>query len=448
MLIARPYNLLDVSFQLSFLAVLGLIFLSNPIAERLARLPRWLAVPLAVSVSCHIALWPLMAWYFQQCSLITTAANLVIVPAAELLLPLGLIQCTLSLVCETLGAPFAAADLALIHFLLKSAAFFQGVPHAFFPLSQPSLPCMVLYYTALFLPHTFVAAMPSFPLRKVPLFLWGAFLIAFAANVIPSAPGHLRAVFFDVGEAEAAFFRLPGGGTLMVDGGGRQGAPDGVRSDLVQYLVRERVGRIDLLVLSHPHLDHVGGMPAIVSAMSTGTFVDGGMEVSQSACLKTMAALKKRGVPVFVPRRGDLWSFPGGEVRVLRSHADYPSGSIQEPNDASIVLKIIYETVSFLMMGDLEKEQERALVESGEDLSCTVLKCAHQGSATSTTEELLEAARPRYAVISVGRNAFGHPSPRVLERLERRGVTCLRTDERGTVQFDVRNGAIAVSVLR
>jgi competence protein ComEC len=199
---------------------------------------------------------------------------------------------------------------------------------------------------------------------------------------------------------------------------------------------------LDLIVMTHPDADHITGLAEVLGRYRVAGWLDNGLSEDDTILAECQQRLTEADVPRQVVRAGDRLELESGIVlEILHPPPDLEAGSKSDPNNSSLVLRLVWDRASFLFTGDIEAEAEQLLMQSGQSLSSSVLKVAHHGSAGSSTESFLTAADPSYAVISVGAdNRFGHPHQAVLERLEQLdSFTTFRTDELGTIEF-VTNG--------
>jgi competence protein ComEC len=190
------------------------------------------------------------------------------------------------------------------------------------------------------------------------------------------------------------------------------------------------------VVLTHPHDDHVSGLIPVLERYKVKAFLDGGQEHPTPAYIQCLELVQEKGIPYHLARAGmQMQSGKGLQMKVLHPQSELLSGTRSDVNNNSIVLRLVYGRISFLLAGDVEEEAEWVLLSSKEDLASTILKSPHHGSDTSLNPKFLEAVNPQLAVIQCGAdNKFGHPDPTTLAMLEEHDVTVLRTDQNGTVE--------------
>ena len=246
------------------------------------------------------------------------------------------------------------------------------------------------------------------------------------SSFLYEVPEGLRIHFIDVGQADAVLVETPSGRTMLVDAGN-----NGDGDDVVAYLRGQGIARLDVVVGTHPHADHIGGMDTVIKEMDIGTVYMPRASANTRTFEDVLLAVRDKGLRVQTAAAGiapDL----GEDVQVIMLAPN--STDYDELNNASAVIKITYGEVSALLTGDAEALSEREMLDAGYDVSATLLKVGHHGSGTSSCKEFLEAVKPRLAVISCGKdNEYGHPHDSVLSRLSRIGARVYRTDELGTI---------------
>lgn len=243
----------------------------------------------------------------------------------------------------------------------------------------------------------------------------------------------LRVAFVSVGQGDATLITSPAGKTVLLDGG----PPEGARH--LEAFVRTRVhAPLDLVLLTHRHLDHLGGIERVVGALGARLYLDSAFPHPSPAFDSLMRLFAARHVPVKNAIFGRHINLGGGAVMTLLGPPSPPlTHTRSDVNANSVVSRLDYQDASFLFAGDAEAPTERWLLSSGARLRARVLKVAHHGSRYSSTMRFLRAVKPETAVICVGaHNDYHHPSPATIERLRAVGATVYRTDLDGDVQVE------------
>lgn len=229
--------------------------------------------------------------------------------------------------------------------------------------------------------------------------------------------------FIDVGQADAALV-LCDGKAMLIDGGNAEDS-----SLLYTYLKNHNISHLDYVIGTHAHEDHIGGLAGALNYASVGTAYCPATSYDTKAFGNFVKALDKHGVSITVPSTGDSFTLGSATCTILAVNTDS-----SDPNNTSIVLRIVYGDTSFLFTGDAEREVEQAVLNRGANINSTVLKVGHHGSESSTSYVWLREIMPQYAVISVGKdNSYGHPTEEVLSRLRDAEVKTFRTDLQGDI---------------
>jgi len=254
------------------------------------------------------------------------------------------------------------------------------------------------------------------------------------ATTATSIPSTFSVHFIDVGQADAALVECDGE-YMLIDGGNKADS-----NVIYSVLKREGIKNLAIVVGSHAHEDHIGGIPGAFNYTTADLTLCPVTDYDSDAFGDFAAYAKKNGNGITVPEVGDSYSLGSAVVHILGANGG------GDTNDTSIILKIQYGDTSFLFTGDAEREAEQAVLNSGADLSATVLKIGHHGSETSTTYPFLREIMPQHAVISVGKdNSYGHPKDDVLSRLHDADVEVYRTDLHGDIVFTSDGTAVSVS---
>ena len=231
--------------------------------------------------------------------------------------------------------------------------------------------------------------------------------------------------FLDVGQADSTFIQLPNGQTILIDGGNSSDA-----SSISRYLRSLNITTIDYLVVTHPHADHIGGLPAIIDEFEIVSVYMPNVSHNTQTFERLLNSIQNKGLLIDAAKDGvSILSEPELEINIVAPVRD----NYRDLNDHSAVIKLTYKNASFIFMGDAETLSEGHITA---DVSADVLKVGHHGSRTSTSAAFLSRVDPTYAVISVGSgNTYGHPTDEVLSRLDNAGVDVFRTDLQGTIVF-------------
>lgn len=266
------------------------------------------------------------------------------------------------------------------------------------------------------------------------------FLVVFFCLSCSKRPQSLTITFVDVGQGDATIIQFPNGVTWLIDAGGRPGGPTETGSDpghrtVLPVLRALGVNSIDTVIMTHPDEDHIQGMLAIARHIRVREVYWNGFTGGETE-MKVRETFTRRGVIVTRATRGMHTNVGGATIAILHPRESPLMGTRSPENDNSIVLLIKYLSNAILLTGDIEADGERQVCENLPPQDITLLKVAHHGSKSSTTERFLATFRVRTAVISVGEhNRYGHPNADVLRRLQMRSVRTLRTDQCGMIQW-------------
>ena len=449
-----PYALFSISAQLSFLAVVGILWLS-PIISRWFSLTAddqvihsrtlnlfysYVAGLLAVTLSATIFVLPVTAFYFHQVPLMTLPLNLALVPV------MGVFTLCAGILAALISSLYLAAGRFVLYGLawvldrvmevLDFWTHFDGVVLWGF---KPSGFEIGVFYGLLL------------SLRLVKRWKWAKVaLVGFICLTVTDVAywfqrvqhnRHLRVTYLDVGQGSAALVEFPGRGRMLIDGGGSPGDDFDVGERVIApFLSVSKIRSIDYLVLTHPETDHMEGLRYIASRFEPKEFWYNGDRADTPTFRELMQVIKSKRIQVFTSEDlRDGRQIAGVKVEALHPlpAAEGGSGSNLKPNDRSLVLKISSGDRSFLFPGDLENSGEDVLVRhAGEKLKSDVLLVPHHGSKTSSTQPFLQTVAPQFCIISSRESSrSGLPHVDTLRRLEKLGCRVLRTDEVGAVQI-------------
>jgi len=497
-LLFRPSEIAQVSFQLSFLAAAIIAAIAQPLLERTAEgyhralehlgdvtrdashapkvaefrldlraLSAWLRSLLparlaghsdqfvvfpcrvalrlcelaVLSVALQVGMLPLMAQDFHRVSFIAPLANIPAVLLTALIIPFGFASLAVSTVWKGFGIILGRILGFLIATLAASMHWFARLPSSSIRVPSPSAALLIGFLLA----AAFLAAAILSNKRWASWTGFASLLVLGSLIVIYPFPaqfqrGRLEVTVLDVGQGDSIFVAFPDGRTMLVDAGGLPGSSyvRGMRpgidigEDVVSpFLWSRGLKRIDAVVLTHAHEDHLGGLPAVLRNFRVGELWVG-RDVESAPYRNVLAEARARSVPVIHRVRGEHFEWAGVRMSILWPDTNDPARTAS--NDDSVVLRLQDAKESLLLTGDIERPVERSILADGDELTANFLKVPHHGGKTSSTPAFLDAVHPAVAAISVGdANPFGHPSADAVERILAEGTRLLRTDRDGAI---------------
>ncbi|MBI2795647.1 MAG: DNA internalization-related competence protein ComEC/Rec2 [Gemmatimonadetes bacterium] len=443
-----PLVVLDIGWQLSVCGMAGLIA-SGALARRTLPRPlrgwrRDLAREAVAGTVATAVTAPIVAWQLGRLSLVAPLTNLAASPLMALAQPLLFLALVLAPL-RPLALLFAAAAHPLLAGLDGVAAVGARLPGASLAVS-PTPAIAVLAAVAVV--AGIVACLARWPARAAALALGCLCAIVWWPAPGATAAGVAELHLVDVGQGDAIAIRTPRGRWIVMDAGRDWKGGDAGRTTVVPYLQRHGGGEVALFVLSHPHADHAGGAASLFAALRPAEFWDGAYVGTSESYVRTLQAARAGGVAWRRVRAGDSREIDGVRLDVLAPDSAWMT-TTADPNEASVVLRVTVNGTRILLTGDAEGGEEAWLrAHADTSLRADVLKVGHHGSRTSTTPALLDAVRPRLAIISVGTgNTYGHPSPETLAALARAGAQVLRTDRAGSIVLRLVAGRVEADAL-
>lgn len=239
----------------------------------------------------------------------------------------------------------------------------------------------------------------------------------------------LKVHFIDVGQGDSILIQLPNGETALIDAGSKDSG-----ELVVEYLKKQEVKEIDYLIASHPHKKHIGGLPEVIKSFDVNNIYIPDISRDTEDYKKLLSAIKEKDLDKNITKAEDtLIDLDGLSFTALAPDENIDDDDL---NNHSIVLKLTYKNNSFLFTGNAEAKSEQSIIDNDYDLRSSVLKVAHYGSNTSTTDQFLEKIKPNHAIISVNSdNKYGYPNKAVIDKLTNSNAKIHRTDEKGTIVF-------------
>ncbi|MGI5840377.1 MAG: DNA internalization-related competence protein ComEC/Rec2 [bacterium] len=446
----NPLYLFDTGFQLSFVTTFSLIHLAAYFAARLSFLPRRLRGLLGVALAAQLGIAPLLLYYFFTVTPAALPANLIIVPLAGVSVVLGFAAGLTGQICLGAAGALNAVNLVVLRLIIGVADFCSRLPGAELRLTPPALSSLLLFYLLLFsIPYWRQAVLAirgriSPAAGKAGIFVCLALLAVLAWASPPESMNEVT--FLAVGQGSAAFIRTGLFTGVLVDGGNRYDG-EGWSADLGErvvepFLRRQGIRHLDI-IYTHGHDDHIGGLVTVAERFRVGTLYGPPAPGDSPLYRRLREVCRIKNIPFRALTAGDNLRLRNGALITVL----HPAGAERtgELNEDSLVFRLSLEEMSVLFTGDCGPAAIGRLLTAEARLASDVIVIPHHGSRTAYSPELYRAVKPKYAIIPVGRNIFGHPAPEVVTALQSMGVTVCRTDFVGAVTATPLGGGLRMT---
>ena len=466
LLLLNPLQVWDVGFQLSFIAVAAIVYFVPKMEKPLRRLwengddspsqgsvfvltrfrntvVKWLVLSYLVTLAAQIGTTPLIAYHFFRAYPLGLIVGPFAVGIVSLIVAVGMASVCVGFIYLPLAGLLALFNHAIISVFLGLIGIF-GQAWGIVKLTPPTVGVFVLYI-ACFLGiaqwryvyrHWRIASL-------IGLSVWAIYVWDTAFH---EKGRLLEVVTLDVGQGDAAFVRFPDNRTLLVDGGVQRTYYDDKRQRLVDYDVGKRIiepyldfrgiRKLDMVMLTHPDVDHGGGLGHILENFEVGRVLGiSDLPLKSETHRRLHAIVNANNIPYAFPYAGKIEFTPTATLNLLHP-MDAASTNLldQDKNDDSLVMKLTYSEVDVLFTGDIGKKAEARLIASGQDLRSEILKVPHHGSRTSSSAAFIAAVEPLYAIFSLGQSSqYQFPHSDVVARYRARGCVQVRTDEFGAI---------------
>lgn len=452
-LICNPYTIIDAGFWLSFAGTMGIILLEEPINSYFQKFKickiksiSWIINSFTITFAANIIIIPIMAYMFSTFSMTFWISNILAAPVMEFVTIYGFLMYFISIFLLPLAKFLGIILNFSLNSLIKIAEITSLIPGSSIYIKTPYLLECIIYYLILFLIFNWKRIKEKLEnnkiLEKIKKNSYKYISIILISIILTNTISNkifqeIKIYFVDVGQGDSTLIQTIEGKNILIDGGGSEfGSFDVGESILLPYLLDRRITTIDYLMISHFDSDHIGGVFAILENLEVKNIIISKQGETSENLKKFYEITNNKGIRTIIVKKGDI-------VEIDKySHFEilFPEDNLIEDNilnNNSIVARFNSLNFSILFTGDIEEIAEKRLCElySGTDkLEAFVLKVAHHGSKTSSTEEFLELVKPKIALIGVGKNNnFGHPNIDVIERLENMGSKIYRTDNCGEI---------------
>jgi competence protein ComEC len=442
-LLLDPTAVFTIGFQLSFVAVVCILLMSRALlspgdgSSVLRRWGRRLWVYLLISSAAYLGTLPIIASNFHTIPSFGILTNVLLVPLAGVLVPLGVVALSLLAVWPAWGAVVCSLLAPFLAWMVSVADTMARLPGAQLHLAAPSVPMLCGYYGLL-------GSLLLRPLQgwRLPLAA-GCVVLLLAGTTwqyIETRVRQLQVTFLDVGSGDAILVQVPGHHSLLIDGGGTYDGRFDIGARVIAPVLWDRyVHGFEFMAMTHPQANHARGLVSLLRLFPTKHLFTNGTPLTADYLRDLLAIGRRRGTQHHTALDGARrWRWGRLHLDVLAppSTAEQQHTAWNPPteNDRSLVLRLQYGAVRLLLTGDIQHATERWLLTHGADLRADILQVPHHGSRTSTSLAFVQRVRPQVGIISLGAgNPYGHPHPRVLRVLASQHVCIFRTDYHGAI---------------
>lgn len=478
-LVYNPYNLLSLSFQLTFLGTIGILTFQSNIKRALqnirVRNKKWkyvfikiqmMSEPIidivSVSLSAQIAILPILLIRFNTIGIAFLITNLLLNIVIGKIIMLGILQTIISLFSINFGILIAQVIEILLKFLMLISKLGSKIPFS----NTPYLLTIVIYYISCILINKlyfifsrvnpgqtqiriknliYLFKFKIKPYKRKIKILSGIIVIIIV--LATKIPGKLNIHFIDVGQGDSTLIVTPLNKTILIDGGGSKNYNVG-KNILVPYLLNRRINKIDYMIISHFDQDHCDGLKYAMQKLIVKNIIIGSQYEEYENYKEIVEIAMNKNINIEVLKNLNTINIENNlDINIL-----WPSNDLiteNSINNNSLVCKLTYKDFSILFTGDIEESAEKAIIENYKSnpqiLQANILKVAHHGSKTSSTSEFIKRVNPQYALIGVGKNnTFGHPSDLTIDNLNKFGVKIYRTDECGEITIKTNGRDISL----
>ena len=429
-LLYDPTFLFNIGWQLSFAATLFIVLFTPLLKESFALFPRVVSETMAMTLGAQLGVLPILACRFHQLSLVTVAANLLVVQAIFPLMIIGVLIAIADRMLPAISYVLSGFAHMLLAFIIRMADILAAVPFASVYIGSPPAFMVVVYYVSMIMFCLYLKKKNK-KISLASMVLIGLLFTAVLMGcqvVRETTPSGLRVVFMDVGQGDAALIQTQDGGNVLIDGGP---FPNSASDVLDKYGVK----KLDLVIISHAHADHISGLKSVLENRQVDMIVDAGVPHTSRLYIDLLRTIEEQKIKYRRARTG-MKIDVGQELRIdIVWPPDSKSRQGEDLlNNESIVALIKYQNVNLLFPGDIQADGQRSLLKTGQSVKAQILKVPHHGSRNAAEKDFIEAVQPEVSVISVGAdNKFGHPAGSTLKKLENAGSRVYRTDRNGSI---------------
>ena len=442
LLLINPFSLFDLGFELTYAATFSIILFYSRVIKYLPKLPLRMSEMTAMSITAQLGVLPFMAYSFNRIAFSSLILNYIAIPLVGVIMAAGYIFFPVSFIFPFLTKILALGLNSSLKIFFSSMHLLDPVRFLSYRIPTPHIITVIGYF--LF----FLLLLLPLKSKKYRWLIYLLFSLCFAILILypfpPSSSKNLKITFIDVGQGDSILVEFPGHKKMLIDGGGFPEETFDVGERVVSpFLWRKGIKKIEYLVLTHAHPDHLNGLKAIAQNFKIKNFWESAIPLNDEN-YKKFKSLLSRFTRHKRLARGFSWQEGAARIDAL-----HPQNLISEEgsidNDHSLVLRFSFGQTSFLLPADIGSKAEGEILENGLEIESQVLKSPHHGSNSSSSMAFLEKVAPRIIIISVGEgNRYGFPDRDVLERYQKVGAKVFRTDLHGAIEVFSNNQRVFI----
>ncbi|OGI17467.1 MAG: DNA internalization-related competence protein ComEC/Rec2 [Candidatus Melainabacteria bacterium RIFOXYA12_FULL_32_12] len=433
MLLFDPLMITDIGFQLSFVVTFGLLMCTSIFIEKLKPIPIFISGSILIPIIAQLWVAPIQLFHFNTFATYSVFANIIVVPFVGIISFAGFtssIFCLIPVIGERVCWFFDKLIEPFIALLLYISKFTSDLPGSLYYFASPEILSAILFYILILVITLHIKW--DFSKKKLNFLILAIVLAIVSLSFKENFSKDLKLLFFDVGEADSILIQTPNKRNILVDTGdiGRKDFSS-ANTIIIPYLRDKGINKLDVLVLTHPDRDHIGGTVDVLKRIKTSQIMDNGEKTDSTIYKKTQDFIRKKNITVKHLTNGNKIDIDKDlKISVIKSANIYGDTN----NDTSVILYLEYKNFSALLMGDAEAESLNS-IKKYVNKSIDVVKVGHHGSFNSVNEEFLDYLKPKTAIISVGKNKYSHPDKLTLNILKEFDIKTLRTDKDNAIEI-------------
>lgn len=447
-LILNPFSLINVGFILSFVGTIGILILSEPLQKFFKKFIKsnMILENLSVTLSAQIFLLPVMAYFFNTISIISILTNLIVLPIASILTVAGLITFIISLIYFPIANIISIPIEYLIDYIMFIANACSNIKFFNITVITPKMYKIIFYYLIVWILtdkeiDIYINKLSGknnlVNKRKLIILITILCCLISVFNKLPK--NYIEVSCIDVGQGDSFYIQTQSNKSILIDGGGSETSDYNVGENvLLPYLLDRGCSKIDIIFVSHAHADHIDGILTVVKKLKIGKVIIGPQNRGDEKIAELYKVCKSRDIEIMHVSAGNIIDFDNIKFEILYPYKNAHDDNV---NNLSLIFRMKYANRSMLFTGDIESSCEEKI--KG-DIKADILKVAHHGSKTSTTDSFLKRVIPQIAIISVAdKNTYGHPNEKVIERLNMYTNNIYMTKNSGEIRIRIyRNSKI------